>query len=53
MTKNSISVAHLVQGFGKLIVQVECKIQQLRRDKRVRKGEFSNDDGKKLCYLMT
>ena len=26
---------------------------KLRRDKEVWKGEFSNGDGKKICYLMT
>ena len=26
---------------------------KLRKDKQVWKGEFSNGDGKKLCYLMT
>ena len=25
---------------------------KLRKDQRVWKGEFSNGDGKKLCYLM-
>jgi len=26
---------------------------KLRKDKQVRKGEFSNGDGKKICYLIT
>ena len=26
---------------------------KLKKDKRVWKGEFSNGDGKELCYLMT
>jgi len=26
--------------------------KKLGKDKRVYKGEFSNGDGKKLCYLM-
>ena len=60
-SKEYSSMAHLVYGLGKLIVQVHCKIYQqitrssgnLGRINKSEKGEFSNGDGKILCYLMT
>ena len=54
--KEHNSVGHLLHGLDKLIVKEQWKVHQmenkLRKDKRVSNGEFSNGDGKKLCYLM-
>ena len=58
--KETISVTHLVQGLGNLITKVRCRIHQLmigcsENIERISKSvnnEFSNGDGKRLCYLM-
>ena len=36
-----------------LFINNDQMARQIRKDKRVWNGEFSNGDGKKLCYLMT